>query len=159
MTKFLRVFYLKLGVNNTLNFNFMNKTLHYLTFALAVILGAFFIYKGIEKHFLSECKIYDADSPLPLDYRNLMTALCSSGFTKVVGFLEVLAGILLIIPRTRLLGSIILLPVITTIFLFHFFIDNRPHELVETGIPLAITLLIFFSYYSTWKIIVTGKRS
>lgn len=137
----------------------MKKTISYLVFALAVILGLFFIYKGLNKHFLSECKVYDADSPLPLDYRNLMTALCSSGFTKVIGFLEIASGILLIIPRTRLLGSIILLPVIITIFLFHLLIDNRPEELIETGIPLAITLLIFFSYYETWKVIVTGKRT
>lgn len=124
---------------------------------LSAALGAFFIYKGIDKHFLSECKVYGPDSTLPQDYMNLMTALCGSGFTKVVGFLEILSGLLLIFPRTRLLGSIIFMPVIITIFLFHLFIDNRPHELVETGIPLAINVLVFAYHYNDWKCLLFKK--
>ncbi|WP_447637670.1 hypothetical protein [Flavobacterium microcysteis] len=137
----------------------MKKAIHYSVVGLAIILGVFFIYKGLNKHFLSECKVYEPDSPLPLNYRNLITALCTSGFTKVVGFLEIASGILLIIPRTRLLGSIVLLPVIITIFLFHLLIDNRPHELVETGIPLLAAILVFASYYNVWKVIVAGRKN
>ncbi|TPD66926.1 DoxX family protein [Flavobacterium microcysteis] len=137
----------------------MKKAIQYSVAGLAIILGAFFVYKGLNKHFLSECKVYEADSPLPLNYRNLITALCTSGFTKVVGFLEIASGILLIIPRTRLLGSIVLLPVIITIFLFHLLIDNRPHELVETGIPLLAAILVFASYYNVWKVIVAGRKN
>jgi len=33
----------------------------------------------------------------------------------------------------------------------HYFLDNRPHELVETGIPLAATILIIGYYYPKWK--------
>lgn len=124
---------------------------------LSAVLGIFFIYKGIDKHFLSECKVYGPDSTLPLDYQNLMTALCGSGFTKVVGFLEVFSGLLLTFPRTRLLGVILFLPVIITIFLFHLLIDNRPHELVETGIPLAMALIIFSYHYKDWKVIIRKK--
>lgn len=137
----------------------MKKAIHYSVAGLAIILGAFFVYKGLNKHFLSECKVYEPDSPLPLNYRNLITALCTSGFTKVVGFLEIASGILLIIPRTRLLGSIVLLPVIITIFLFHLFIDNRPHELVETGIPLLAAILVFASHYNVWKVIIAGRKN
>lgn len=137
----------------------MKKAIHYSVAGLAIILGAFFVYKGLNKHFFSECKVYEPDSPLPLNYRNLITALCTSGFTKVVGFLEIASGILLIIPRTRLLGSIVLLPVIITIFLFHLLIDNRPHELVETGIPLLAAILVFASYYNVWKVIIAGRKN
>ncbi len=135
----------------------MNKYFKLTIGLLAIILGAFFIWKGLNKHFLSECKVYGPDSTLPLDYQNLMSALCNSGFNKVVGFFEILSGILLIIPRTRLLGSIFLMPVILTIFLFHLFIDNRPHELVETGIPLAINIIVFASFYKYWKNIIIIK--
>ncbi len=133
--------------------NFMNLLLA----LLGILLGAFFVYKGLDKHFLSECKVYPADSPLPLEYRNLISTLCNSGFTKIVGFIEVLSGLLLIFPRTRLLGSILLMPVIITIFLFHLLIDNRPHELVETGIPLAVNVLIFIAHYKDWKGIITKR--
>lgn len=135
----------------------MRSLLPILIAILSAALGIFFIYKGINKHFLSPCKVYGPDSTLPQDYMNLMVALCGSGFTKVVGFLEVLAGLLLVFPRTKLLGVILLLPVIITIFLLHAFIDNRPHELVETGIPLAIALLIFAYHYKDWKAIIIKK--
>jgi len=125
---------------------------------LGAALGAFFIYKGVDKHFISPCKVYGPESTLPQDYINLMTALCSSGFTKVVGSLEVFAGILLVFPRTRLLGNIILLPVISTIFLFHLLIDNRPDELIETGVPLAAAVLMLIYHYKDWRFMLHGRR-
>ena len=127
------------------------KVTSYSIVILSTGLGLFFIYKGLNKHFLLPCKTYGPDSTLPVDYKNLMTALCSSGFTKVVGFIEILSGILLLIPRTRILGILFLTPVIVTIFLFHLLIDNRPHELIETGIPLVLTLTILAWGYTKWK--------
>ena len=129
----------------------MKKIGAYLILILSIILGIFFIYKGINKNLISPCKVYDATSTLPVAYQNLMTSLCTTGYTKIIGILEVLSGLLLIIPRTRLLGSIALMPVILNIFLFHLVIDNRPHELVETGIPLLANILIFAYYYPKWK--------
>lgn len=131
-----------------------NKYLKIIVLVLSTVLGIFFIYKGVDKHFVSQCKVYDADSTIPLHYQNLMTALCQTGFTKIIGFLEVLSGLLLVYPRTRLLGSIVLMPVIVCIFLFHLIIDNRPHELIETGIPLLMNVLIFVSGYKKWKYIL-----
>ncbi|MHA3788583.1 hypothetical protein ACX0HA_10265 [Flavobacterium hauense] len=125
---------------------------------LGAALGVFFVYKGVDKHFISPCKVYGPESTLPQDYINLMTVLCSSGFTKVVGSLEVFAGILLVFPRTRLLGNIILLPVISTIFLFHLLIDNRPDELIETGVPLAAAVLMLLYHYKDWRFMLHGKR-
>ncbi|MFA7444694.1 MAG: DoxX family protein [Flavobacteriaceae bacterium] len=122
---------------------------------LSLALGIFFIYKGINKHFLSPCKVYESSSTIPIEYQNLITSLCTTGFTKIVGALQVVSGILLVLPRTRLLGSMILLPVIINIFLFHLILDNRPHELVETGIPLLATILIFASFYKKWKVIIS----
>jgi uncharacterized membrane protein YphA (DoxX/SURF4 family) len=125
---------------------------------LGAALGVFFVYKGVDKHFISSCKVYGPESTLPQDYINLMNVLCSSGFTKVVGSLEVFAGILLVFPRTRLLGSIVLLPVISTIFLFHLLIDNRPDELIETGVPLAAAALMLIYHYKDWRFMIYGKR-
>jgi hypothetical protein len=51
-----------------------------------------------------------------------------------------------------------LLPVITTIFLFHLLIDNRPHELIETGVPLAAAILIAMYHYKDWRFMIHGKR-
>ncbi len=120
----------------------MQQISKYAITVLAVLLGVFFIYKGINKHWLSPCKVYGPESTIPLAYQQLITAFCQSGFLKLVGLFQATAGILLLIPKTRLLGAIILLPIIFNIFFIHAFLDNRPIELVETGIPLLMTLII-----------------
>lgn len=132
----------------------MKKISSYLILILSVALGIFFIYKGINKNLLYDYSIpavIKEGSSKPIEYQNLMKVLYDSKFMIITGVLEVIAGLLLIIPKTRLLGSIILMPVILNIFLFHLIIDNRPHELVETGIPLLANLIIFMYYYPKWK--------
>ncbi len=129
----------------------MKRGFELLMVVLSIILGLFFIYKGVNKHFLSPCKVYDETSTIPLAYQQVITGMCQSGMLKVVGFFQVLSGVLLLIPRTRLFGAIVLLPIIFNIFALHLFLDNRPEELVETGIPLAITLFIIGFHYKTWK--------
>ena len=136
----------------------MKKIFTYLVLALSVALGAYFIYKGFNGNLIPPCRVYDETSTLPLHYRNLMDALCQSGFMKLIGGLEVLSGLLLIYSRTRLIGSILLMPIIMTIFLFHLMIDNRPHENIETGIPLLINILIFAYYYPKWKDLLWVKN-
>lgn len=129
----------------------MKKTTEIILLVLGSLLGGFFLYKGIYKHFINPCKVYEADSPIPLAYQQVITAFCQSGFFKIVGFLQALSGLLLIIPKTRLLGAAILLPVVINMFLIHFFLDNRPEELWETGIPLAMTLIIILMNFGKVK--------
>ncbi len=129
----------------------MKKTTDLFLLVLGALLGGFFVYKGINKHFLSECKVYEPDSTIPLAYQQVITAFCKSGFFKVVGALQALSGLLLIIPKTRLLGALMLLPVVINMFLIHYFLDNRPEELWETGIPLALTLIIILMNFGKVK--------
>jgi putative oxidoreductase len=124
---------------------------------LAAVLGIFFIFKGLDKHFLNNCAMLVPGKNIPEHYTNLITALCESGFMIIVGIIEILAGLLLIFPKSRFAGILIILPVITTIFLFHLMIDNRPYELLETGIPLAAVLLIFSSHQKSLKLIVSHR--
>jgi len=129
----------------------MKKTSDFILLVLGALLGGFFVYKGINKHFLSECKVFEPDSTIPLAYQQVITAFCKSGFFKVVGAIQVLAGLLLIIPRTRLMGAVLLLPVVINMFLMHYFLDNRPEELWETGIPLAMNVLIVLLHWDRVK--------
>ncbi len=129
----------------------MKKYLPYLLAGISLALGLFFIYKGLNKHWLSPCKVYGPESSIPPAYIQLITALCQSGFLKVVGSLQILSGVLLLIPKTRLLGAVLLLPIILNIFLIHLFLDNRPEELVETGIPLLLTLLVLAMTAPNWR--------
>jgi len=126
--------------------------------ALSIALGIFFLYKGINKHWMSPCKTFGPESTIPLAYQQVMTALCQSGFLKLIGALQAISGILLFIPRTRLFGAILLFPIILNIFLMHLFMDNRPDELVETGLPLLVTILILAFHYPKWKHLVGIKN-
>jgi putative oxidoreductase len=134
----------------------MKKFTSLFIFILSTILGAFFIYKGLNKHFLSPCKVYDATSTIPLAYQQVITGMCESGMLKVVGFFQILSGLLLVIPKTRIIGAMMLLPIIFNIFILHFFLDNRPEEFVETGIPLLATIVILIFYFPKWKVLLRG---
>lgn len=123
----------------------------YLLHVIAIILGAFFIYKGINKHWITPCKVYSPESSIPLYYQQVITAFCHSGFFKMIGLFQVTSGVLLFIPRTRLIGALILLPIIFNIFFIHLFLDNRPEELVESGIPFTMTLIIILSNLKNLK--------
>lgn len=118
---------------------------------ISFLLGAFFIYKGITKHWLKPCKTFGPDSTIPLPYQQVITHLCQSGFLKMVSVFQILSGILLFIPKTRLIGAVMLLPVIFNIFFIHFFLDNRPEELVESGIPMLMNIIILWNYKDKWS--------
>lgn len=59
-------------------------------------------------------------------------------FWQLLGICELVFGILIIIPRTRLIGAIFLLPITLHIFLFHLFLE--PEELPD----LIMTAGLFF---------------
>jgi putative oxidoreductase len=124
-----------------------------LTWLISFALASFFIYKGLNKHWLNPCKAYPADSPIPIDYINVINAFCHSGFLKMIGGFQILSGILLLIPRTRLAGAVLLFPIIFNIFMIHFFLDNRPEELVESGIPLLGNALLLILLANQWKVL------
>lgn len=134
----------------------MKSTKNILVWGISIGLAAFFIYKGINKHWLNPCKVYGPDSTVPPEYIQLITAMCTSGFLKMIGLLQAISGILLLIPRTRLIGAILLLPIIFNIFMIHAFLDNRPDELVESGIPLLGNVILIILMYDKWKSLI-GK--
>jgi uncharacterized membrane protein YphA (DoxX/SURF4 family) len=137
----------------------MSKISQYVVLAVSVLLGAFFIYKGLTKHWLSPCKVYSPESTIPQAYIALINSLCHSGFLKMVGAMEILTGALLLVPRTRLLGAVLLAPIIFNIFFIHLFLDNRPEELVETGIPLAATVGVLLYHWRDLSVLFNPGRA
>ena len=139
----------------------MKKTLHTIC---SILLGLFFIYKGIDKmpiklkdvsqeeiiSTIIEKQSYEA----PVGYKITMNTMRQSGFLKMIAFFQILAGILMIIPKTRLAGLLILLPIIFNIFFMHVFFDNRIDENIVTGIILIINLILCSFYYKKIKLIL-----
>ena len=77
---------------------------------------------------------------------------------KLVGVLQILAGLLMLIPQIRLAGLLVLLPVILNIFTLHLFLDNRPEENIETGLFLALTAVLIAFYYQKIVTLVWIKK-
>ena len=129
--------------------------LRYAHAALAVALAAFFIKAGV-KNFNPKIKEVDKAAVVqaietkmynsPETYLLTTNSMRSSNFIYIIGAFEILAAVLICIPKTRLLGLCVLLPVIFNIFVLHVTMDNRMHENVETGILLSITILLMVYY-------------
>ena len=83
----------------------------------------------------------------PIGYNITMNTFKTSGYLGLVSVFQIIAGLLMIIPQTRLCGLLLLLPIIFNIFMMHVYFDNRMHENVETGILLAINTLLCMYYY------------
>lgn len=131
---------------------------------LTVILALFFIYKGIDKmpiklkdiskEEIVNTIIVNNSYEAPVGYKITMNTMRQSGFLRLISFFQILAGILMIIPKTRMLGLLILLPIIFNIFFMHVFFDNRMHENIETGILLALNLGLCSYYYKRLKLLL-----
>ena len=131
---------------------------------LTVLLAIFFMYKGIDKLPIKlkdiskeeiVSTIIDNNSyEAPVGYKITMNTMRQSGFLRMIAIFQILAGVLMIIPKTRMLGLLILLPIIFNIFFMHVFFDNRMHENIETGILLAVNVGLCSFYYNRLKQIV-----
>jgi len=66
--------------------------------------------------------------------------------TPLVGCMEILGGLLVVLPKTRALGAVILLPILIGIFLHHSTLD-------PSGAPMAAVLLILDAWIiaDNWK--------
>ena len=130
------------------------KILHSIT---SIILGLFFINKGYSKFVSDKLKPVELDQIIniiiennsyeaPVGYNIVMNTFKHSGFLDMISIIQILSGLLIIIPITRLIGLLLLLPIIFNIFFMHVFFDNRVHENIETGILLTINIILVIYY-------------
>ena len=124
---------------------------------LTLLLALFFIYKGVDKMpiKLKDISKEDIVSTIidnnsyeaPVGYKITMNTMRQSGFLRLISAFQILAVILMILPKTRMLGLLLLLPIIFNIFFMHVFFDNRMHENIETGILLVLNIALCSYYY------------
>ena len=99
-------------------------------FAVTLITGLLFINGGLNK-FFNYMPVPD-DLPVALmnDFRALLEIVW---LMPLIGFAEVAGGLLIIFPKTRALGLLILFPVLIGILLTHLFVDTN-------GLPMALVM-------------------
>ena len=149
----------------------MKTFIYYFKTILTIALGLFFIYKGISKLTSNKLKPIDGELLIeqivdnnsyapPIGYNITMNTFKQSGFLDLISVFQILAGIMILFPFTRLAGLLLLLPIIFNIFFMHVFFDNRMDENLVTGTLLVINLFLCSSYHKKIiKILFDNKNS
>ena len=103
----------------------------------AFLLGAMFIFGGATHLF------HFGPTPPPMsgDAETFMKLFGSTGYMTVIKICELLFGILVLIPKTRALGIILLAPIVVNILIFELHIAKEP------GIGVALTVVTALAIY------------
>ena len=99
-------------------------------FVLSLLFGLMFINGGLNKFF----NYMPVPDNLPEKLTKAMAAFMEIGWLMpLVAVAELVGGVLIIIPKTRALGALIIFPVMVGIVLTHIVQDR-------TGLPIALVL-------------------
>jgi uncharacterized membrane protein YphA (DoxX/SURF4 family) len=100
-------------------------------FVLCLLSGLMFINAGLNKFF----NYMPAPKDMPEKMLKMGTAFAEIGWVMpLTGTMEIIGGLLLIIPRTRALGAIILVPILTGIVLANI-------NVAPSALPIAFALV------------------
>ncbi|MRX47470.1 DoxX family protein [Pedobacter puniceum] len=110
-------------------------------FVLSLIFGLMFVNAGLNKFFNY--------MPMPEDMPESMVKLMAAYTTIVwlmplVAVVEIIGGVLIIIPRFRALAAIMVLPITVGILLTHIF--NEPSGLPIALAFFAVNVWLLFEY-------------
>ena len=107
-------------------------------FVISLLFGLMMINGGLNK-FLN----YIPMQKMPEAATQLMTTFIESRWIMaLIAVVEIVAGILIIIPKTRALAAIMIFPITIGIVFFHIFQD--PSAMIMGFVLLAINLWIIF---------------
>ncbi len=108
-------------------------------FVLSLLFGLMFINSGLNK-FLNYMPV-PTDLPAAL-LKDMGALMQVSWLMPLVGIVEIIGGVLFILPKTRALGAVILFPVMVGIVLTH--VMAAPETAVIAFVLLAINLWVIF---------------
>ncbi len=113
-------------------------------FVLCLLAGLMFINAGLDKFF----HYMPMPKEMPAKMLKAGMAFKEIGWLMpLVGAAEILGGLLLIIPRTRALGAIVIVPVLTGILLANI-------SMAPSGLPLVFALIAII----VWVIIDNWEK-
>lgn len=113
-------------------------------FVLCLLFGLMFINAGLNKFF----NYMPVPPDMPEPTMKMFIAMTSiSWLMPLIGFIEVVGGVLIIFKRTRALGAIMILPIMVGIVLTHF-------TVAPEGLPMALILLAIL----VWVIVENREK-
>lgn len=108
---------------------------HKILFVLALLFGLMFINSGLNKFFKYMPVPDELPEELVKDFQAIMEI---SWLYPLVGIIEIMGGILIIVPKTRAAGALFILPLMVGILAIH--LSVAPEGLI-VAILLAIILI------------------
>jgi uncharacterized membrane protein YphA (DoxX/SURF4 family) len=100
-------------------------------FVLCLLSGLMFINAGLNK-FLN---YMPAPKDMPEKMVKMVTAFAEIGWLMpLIGTMEIVGGLLLIIPRTRALGAVVIVPILTGIVLANI-------SVAPSALPIALAMV------------------
>ena len=100
-------------------------------FVLCLLTGLMFINAGLDKFF----HYMPVPTQMPEKMAKAVKAFMEIGWLMpLVGAVEILGGLLLVLPRTRPLGAIVIVPVLTGILLANI-------SMAPSGLPIVFILI------------------
>jgi uncharacterized membrane protein YphA (DoxX/SURF4 family) len=113
-------------------------------FVLCLLSGLMLINSGLNKFF----NYMPMPDNMPEDVMKMFTGMMAiTWLMPLVGAAEIVGGILYIIPKTRALGAIVLLPIMVGIVLTHLTVD-------PSGLPIALALFAI----NIWVIVENREK-
>lgn len=117
-------------------------------YILGITMMAYGLIKIFQIQFVLPPEVYSYELRL-VDGVTLTWAFLgfSPWFASVLGFFEVVPGFLLLFGRTKLLGAILIFPLLLAVFLVNNAYNFLPHMRFLTGVLLLLNVLLLFSGY------------
>jgi uncharacterized membrane protein YphA (DoxX/SURF4 family) len=113
-------------------------------FVLCLLSGLMFINAGLNKFF----NYMPMPENMPEDTMKMVTGMMAiTWLMPLIAVAEIVGGILFIIPKTRALGALVLLPVMVGIVLTHLMVD-------PSGLLLALALFAI----NIWVIVENREK-
>lgn len=94
--------------------------------------------------------------PMPPAALSFMAAMMPTGYMKLIALVQLLGGLLVIVPRTRNLGLLFLGPIIVNILAFHIFLTGG-HDIVPGLVVAALALFLLYVERRAWIALVTRQ--
>jgi putative oxidoreductase len=120
--------------------------MNYLKQLPAFLLGLMFLASGI---MFFAGKLPAPPPDMAENSKTFMSLLMPTGYLTFIKICEVLFAVLILLPKTRSLGLILMMPICVNILCYEVFIDKHPAIGVALVIVNAIAIFLNFNKYKS----------
>lgn len=128
----------------------------FFTWATRILLFLAFLPSGLKKLLGERFTILGVETPVGFFFEGLYR---TGFYWNFLGFMQLLAGVLLLMPRTTFLGAILYLPIIINIFIIVVSMNFTGTPIIAGLMLLANFYLLFWDYKKLKQIVsvIFGK--